>query len=345
MNAKFILHILYHFVLFSRSGEHYIINAPMTRKEVMSLLLRRLNKLDRTRNSIASRLRPMPIIVGSPRSGTTLLRLMLDTHPELAIPPETGFLALGPKFRGRGDKLRERFFHALINHPQPAPVWPDFEISEEAFQTALSAINPFSVSKGYRTFYRLYAARFGKTRWGDKTPLYCLDIDAIRQTLPEARFIHIIRDGRDAALSLRRMWFSPGWEIETQAAYWRRCVLAARRAGTGRADYIEVRYEDLILSARETLNRLCAFIDLDYDEAMLRYYERAPERLKEHKGRFLPDSTVLRSQEQRLSQQKRTTEPPDPACVFAWKSALSSQEQERFRLVAGDLLSELGYEM
>lgn len=270
---------------------------------------------------------------------------MLDSHPELAIPPETGFLSLGPKFRGSGGKLRERFFRAIINFPREAPGWPDFEVPEESFRASLAEINPFTAPEGYRAFYRLYAARFGKPRWGDKTPLYCLDIETIRRVLPESRFIHIIRDGRDAALSLRRMWFSPGWEIETQAAYWKKCVLAAKRAGTGRTDYIEVRYEDLILNTRETLERVCAFVDLDYDDAMLRYYIRTPERLKEHKGRLLPDGTVLRSQEQRLSQQMRTTKPPDPACIFAWKSAMSAEERERFRLVAGDLLRELGYEV
>ena len=173
----------------------------------------------------------MPIIVGSPRSGTTLLRFMLDSHPELTIPPETGFLALAPKLRGRGDKLREKFFHAVINYPQPFSAWPDFEIPEDAFWAALTEIVPFTVPEGFRAFYRLYAARFGKSRWGDKTPLYCMELDTIRRVLPEARFIHIIRDGRDTALSLRRMWFSPGWEIETQAAYWRKNILSARRGG------------------------------------------------------------------------------------------------------------------
>jgi len=287
----------------------------------------------------------MPIIIGSPRSGTTLLRFMLDSHAELAIPPETGFLSLGPKFRGRGDALREKFFHALTNFPREAPAWPDFEIPEESFRSSLAEIEPFTAAEGYRAFYRLYAARCGKSRWGDKTPLYCMELRAIRKILPEARFIHIIRDGRDAALSLRRMWFSPGRDIEKQAAYWRDCVLAARGAGLGRPDYVEVRYEDLILNTRETLNRICAFIELDYDDAMLSYYTRTPERLKEHKGRSLSDGTVLLSQEQRLGQQKRTMEPPDPACVFAWRSAMSADEKERFRLVAGDLLRELGYEV
>jgi hypothetical protein len=257
----------------------------------------------------------MPIIVGSPRSGTTLLRFMLDSHP------------------------------ALINYPKPVPLWPDFEIPEEVFWAALAEITPFTIPEGYRAFYRLYAARFAKSRWGDKTPLYCLDLNTIRQVLPEVRFIHIIRDGRDASLSLRKMWFSPGWEIETQAAYWRKCVLAARRAGLGRPDYIEVRYEDLILNTRETLDLICARIGLSYDDAMLSYYTRTPERLREHKGRSRADGTTLLTHEQRLRQQKRTTEPPDPARVFAWKRTMSTEERRRFQLVAGDLLKDLGYEV
>lgn len=283
----------------------------------------------------------MPIIVGSPRSGTTLLRFMLDSHPELAIPPETGFLTFKPKPWWKGDELREGFFQALVNYPS----WPDFGMPEEAFWEALLEITPFNILDGFRTFYRLYAARFGKPRWGDKTPVYCMDLDAIRQVMPEARFIHIIRDGRDVALSLRGMWFSPGREIETQAAYWCKCVLAAREAGLGASDYLEVRYEDLILSTRATLERICAHIGLSYDEAMLRYYNRTPARLKEHKGRSHPDGTPLISQEQRIRQQERTTRPPDPACVFAWKKLMGAEEEREFRSVAGNLLKELGYEV
>ena len=286
---------------------------------------------------------PMPIVVGSPRSGTTLLRLMLDANSELAIPPETGFLTLAEKLTGKGDKLREKFFKAVVTYSQP-PSWPDFEIPEETFWNALTEITSFNISDGFRTFYRLYASRHGKTRWGDKTPLYCQHLNAIRRVLPEARFIHIIRDGRDAALSLRRMWFSPGWEIETQASYWRDCVLAARRAGVGRDDYLEVRYEELIVNTEETLKRVCTHSGLTYEEAMLSYYKRAPERLKEHKGRLGPDGTPLLTQDQRLQQQQRTTEPPDPTCVFAWKQTMDTDERKRFQSVAGDLLKELGYE-
>ena len=286
---------------------------------------------------------PMPIIVGCPRSGTTLLRFMLDSHPELAIPPETGFLGIGAGLEGRGDVLRKKFFREIVNFPNGISNWPDFELAEEHFWESLTRIEPFSIPEGYRAFYRLYAARFGKPRWGDKTPLHCMDLDTIRNVLPEARFIHIIRDGRDVALSLRKMWFSPGWEIETQAAYWQKCVLAARHAGVGRSDYLEVSYEDLVLRTRPTLERICSFIELDYDDDMLRYYTRAPERLKEHKGRSPPDGASL-SRHHRLSQQRRTMEPPDPACVFTWRNTMSPEEKTRFQSVAGNLLRSLGYE-
>ena len=288
---------------------------------------------------------PMPIVVGSPRSGTTLLRLMLDAHSELSIPPETGFLTLGPNLRGNGEQLRRNFYDAIVNYGHPGPSWNDFEISKEDFWSALSEITPFSVAEGYRAFYRLYATRRGKPRWGDKTPVYCKHLDTIRQLLPEARFIHIIRDGRDAALSLRRMWFSPGWEIETQASYWRECIVSARRAGAGHADYLEIHYEDLVLNTRATLERVCEHINLTYEDALFIYHERAHDRLREHKGRSLPDGTPFLTQEQRFQQQQRATKPLDASCVFAWKQEMNTDERRRFQVVAGDVLAELGYEV
>ena len=286
----------------------------------------------------------MPFVIGAPRSGTTLLRFMLDSHPELAIPPETGFLALAPKLRGRGDRLRERFFRTVTTYPAEAPAWPDFEIDAGAYRRALDETSPFTAREGFRTFYRLYAARFGKRRWGDKTPLYCLAMDAVRGVLPEARFVHIIRDGRDVALSLRPLWFSPAHDIAAQAAYWGRCVRTARRAGLERDDYLEVRYEDLVLRTRETLERVCAHVGLSFHPDMLEYHRRTPQRLHEHKGRWRADGTPVVTQRDRLRQQERTTRPPDPARVGAWRRAMGAAEQELFREVAGDLLSELGYE-
>jgi hypothetical protein len=90
---------------------------------------------------------------------------------------------------------------------------------------------------------------------------------------------------------------------------------------------------------------VCAYVGLSIEPAMLSYYSRTPERLREHKGRSRADGTPLLTQEERFRQQERTTAPPDPGRVFAWKHAMSAGERRTFQLVAGDLLKELGYEV
>src|SRR5690242_20311251 len=123
----------------------------------------------------------MPIIVGAPRSGTTLLRFMIDAHPDVAIPPETGFLR--PLSKMVGQQLDAK---RIIETVTGAPTWPDFHLSKAAFCDRLSAQT--SPTEAARCFYQLYAQKHGKLRWGDKTPLYGPHIAAIGALLPEARF-------------------------------------------------------------------------------------------------------------------------------------------------------------
>jgi hypothetical protein len=286
----------------------------------------------------------MPIIVGAPRSGTTLLRLMLDSHPQLAIPPETGFLPAAAQLSGKGDELRELFYQLVISYPHDAPAWPDHGLDEGDFRRALAQLNPFTVAGGVRTFYRLYAARHNKPRWGDKTPSYAKKLTAIKEFLPEARFILLIRDGRDVALSWRQQWFSPGNDIETLARAWQTWVQTARQQGRGLPHFTEVYFEDLVRQPQTVLRRLCNFLELPFDEAMLSYHMRSPQRLAEHRERRRLDGTLVLSREARLRQQARTMLPPDASRVFAWKQEMSRDEQTRFLAVGGELLRELGYE-
>jgi hypothetical protein len=101
--------------------------------------------------------------VGVARSGTTLLRLMLDAHPQLAIPAETGFLPAVSGLAGGGDALRRAFFDALTT----LPTWEDLALDRDAFREALGRVEPFSVADGLRCFYRAYAAGHGKRRRQD----------------------------------------------------------------------------------------------------------------------------------------------------------------------------------
>lgn len=304
---------------------------------------RSLAKVRLAQERTAAALPPMPVVVGAPRSGTTLLRFMLDAHPLLAIPPETGFLMQVRYIEGENDAARDTLFDLITGFPPAGPTWGDFGLNRDALRSELELVEPFDLAAGIRAFYRLYAAQQGKPRYGDKTPLYCEHIAAIGAILPEARFIHIIRDGRDSALSLRPLWFSPGKDIGTLATQWKQLVLSARAAAG--PNYLEIRYEDLLTATETVLREVCAFIDLPFDAVMLRYYERAPERLKQHRTMHNPAGEVLVTHEQRVKQDKLLMEPPNQERINRWKEEMTSAEQAEFRAEAGGLLQDLGYDL
>jgi hypothetical protein len=304
---------------------------------------RALAKVRLANERAAAALPLMPVIVGAPRSGTTLLRFMLDAHSLMAIPPETGFLMQARHIEGEDDAARDALFDLITGFPPAGPTWNDFGLSRDSLRFELELVEPFDPAAGIRAFYRLYAAQQNKARYGDKTPLYCEHIEPIRRILPEARFIHMIRDGRDSALSLRPLWFAPGKDITTLAKQWQQSVRAAR-ADAGE-DYLEIRYEDLVTDAETVLRKVCAFIDLPFEEAMLHYYERAPGRLKQHATMHDASGGVLVTHEQRVKQDKLLMEPPRKDRISHWKTEMTSEEQGEFRAAAGDLLRELGYEL
>ena len=283
---------------------------------------------------------PMPIIVGVARSGTTLLRLMLDAHREISIPPETGFIPPIARLKSAGAALREEVFRTITR----ATTWEDSTLSTEALWEALSMIEPFSAADAIRAFYRLYATQHGKPRWGDKTPLYCLHLDTIQTFLPEARVLHIIRDGRDVALSVRGLWFTPGHDMESIARDWCVRIETARRLSRHCRYYLEVRYEDLVRNPHQMLLRICEFLALSYDPLMEQYFTQARQRLDEVNTRYKPDGSVLISKEERLFIHRFTSRPPEPERVFRWKSEMTTEERNAFVGVARPLLEALGYE-
>jgi hypothetical protein len=280
----------------------------------------------------------MPVIVGVPRSGTTLLRMMLDSHSEVAIPPETGFLPALADLPPEADCVEAACEIIAGSH-----TWPDFQLDREALRLALEARSPCTPADAAREFYRLYARRFGKPRWGDKTPTYGATIDRIAALLPEARFIHIVRDGRDVMLSVRNLWFRPGDTIEACAEDWVTRLAQTRALGARVHGYLEIAYESLVQFPEETLTTVCRFVDLPYEPGMSSYYLRAAARLDEHQARSAADGTLIVSKAQRLANQRLVMEPPRADRIGRWRSELSAVELERFDAVAGEWLDRLGY--
>jgi hypothetical protein len=282
---------------------------------------------------------PAPFVVGVGRSGTTLLRLMLDAHPQLTIPPETHFVpAVIERCREGGDA--EAVLDAMTSTRQ----WGDHGIDPAEMLARLRSLERLDAGTALRAFYAIHAERQGKPRWGDKTPVYVESMRSIHGALPEASFVHLIRDGRDVALSRARRGFGKNVSAARAGERWRKRILAARRQAQKLPGYLEIRYEDLVSDTEPVLRRVCERCELDFDPAMLTYHEHAAERMAEM-ARDLPgrDGDSVRPAEERMAAHAMTQRPPSESRVGVWRSEMSTEDAAEFERAAGELLAELGY--
>jgi hypothetical protein len=276
-----------------------------------------------------------PFIVGVARSGTTLLRLMLDAHPELAIPPETHFLPQVVRADRKGADA-DGMIGVITGHRR----WPDFGLDEAELR---ERTGDGGASELLRAFYELYAEKEGKPRWGDKSTNYVRKMKQVRETLPEASFVHLIRDGRDVALSQVKVHFGPD-SVPEAATKWRDEIEKARKVGPKLGDYIELRYEDLVEDPEPLLREICDLIALDWDDAMLDYRDRAAARIGEITRDLERPGGQVVSAEARAAHQANVSQPLQANRAGGWRDGMSEADQATFREIAGPLLGELGYE-
>ncbi|GAA4894264.1 sulfotransferase family protein [Streptomonospora salina] len=213
----------------------------------------------------------MIIILGCPRSGTTLLQLMLHAHPRIAIPPETRFMLDVYRRRSEFGDLREsanrRELAEAIVGPRNTR-YRDLKLDRDETVAAIAG-GPPTVGSALGTVFRQYARRFDKPRWGDKRPGYYQAVEELHRMFPSAQFIHLIRDGRDCVGSLKQMpWYK-------QTSYhaistWAEAIdygrAAARRLGPD--TFHELRYEDLIADPERALSAVCGFLGEEFDPVM-----------------------------------------------------------------------------
>ncbi|HEX6970039.1 MAG TPA: sulfotransferase [Micromonosporaceae bacterium] len=270
-------------------------------------------------------------VVGCPRSGTTLLQLMLHAHPRIAIPPETRFLLEVYRDRHRFGDLRRSanrraLAHFIVNRPQTR--FFDLGLDPQTMIQEIVAAPP-TLGSALGSVFRAYADRFGKPRWGDKRPAYLNNLDVIHQLFPDAQIVHIVRDGRDCVASLQEMpWHRQG--IYHSIAAWAQAVDNARiaRRRLPADSFYELRYEDLVADPERELRALCAFLGEAYDEAMTRPAEIAEIAVPEYK-----------------TWHRRTRGPVDGARVGSWKERLSDAEVALCEVLLADRLSAYGYDV
>ncbi|MFI6293268.1 sulfotransferase family protein [Nonomuraea sp. NPDC050790] len=270
-------------------------------------------------------------VIGCPRSGTTMLQLMLHSHPRVAVPPETRFLV--PAY------YRRRVFGDLrvASARQALAQWiatdkntkfRELKIDKDDYVRE-SAEGPGSLGSVIGTAFRMYADRFGKARWGDKRPSYVKQVDLLLRLFPDAQFIHLIRDGRDCVSSLKEM---PWYTLDSFHAVstWAEAIDAGAklRKTMPEDSYYELRYEDLTDDPATEMKKLCHFLEEDFDPAMLSPREAAQVAVPVHK--------VWHSNTHGEVTKSR---------VGSWATRLEDWEISLCEQVLGERLEAMGYEL
>ena len=277
----------------------------------------------------AIRMKRPVFVLGSPRSGTTLLYHMLLSSGGFAvyrseskifdlIAPRCGSLRVAKN----KEKMLDLWFHTRM--------FGVTEVDQGTFRAEVM-LDCNTAGDFLRIFMEDIAHAQKVDRWAECTPEHLLYVPWIKRELPDAQFIHIIRDGRDVALSLQKQgWVQPlPWDRDRSlivaGIFWEWIVGKGREFGRALgADYTEIHYEDLIANPRSTLMRLGQFInhDLDYD----RIQQVAIGSVNE-------PNTSFTSEVQRGGFQP----------VGRWRNSFSSSDLAAFEGAIGPFLKELGY--
>lgn len=273
-------------------------------------------------------------VLGNPRSGTSLLRLMLNAHPDIAVPPECGFaLWLSDRYAGLdlGDPETLSRFAADVAASRKFETW---NLPEARLRGRLADRRFADYPALSREVYAAWAEMQGRAPalLGDKNNWYVAEAERLMEAFPEARIVHLVRDGRDVACSYLDL---AAREIESP--YRPRLPTDLTRIGEEwagnclRLGALEgprmhaLRYEDLLAAPEAELGRLCRFLGVDFDPAMLEFFRRNDEP------------------EDFLQWKAKTLEPLDPANAGRFRERLSAGQIAAFESVAAEALERFGY--
>jgi hypothetical protein len=280
--------------------------------------------------AVESRGRPI-FVLGPPRSGTTLLGLMLHAHPRIAIPPENRFVLPAYFRRERfGDLSRPEGRRLLAEEIVGSRLFGDLGLDPQWVTDRVMATG-WSVGTAVGLVLRAYADRFGKVRWGDKRPVYRKYLWVIERLFPDAQFVSTVRDGRDCVASMAAV---PTWREDTdpnrRIREWMESVqyAEAARERLPQDSFYEVRYETLVTEPEKQLRGLCDFLGEPFDEAMLTPQEVADQ--------VVPDRKVWHA---------KTRQEVSPSSIGSFTERLTEPELRACETIMADRLHDRGYEL
>jgi hypothetical protein len=264
-------------------------------------------------------------IVGMNGSGTSMMLDSLGRHPELyALPDETHMM---PYIIGQADR-----FGDLARDENFLAYW-QFAIDQMPVLVKFNGGVKPGIPENWRSYSRdiagvfdgifsEFAARSGKRRWCEKTPDHVQHIGLLAQVFPHAKFVHLIRDGREVACSIaRRQLRRP----ELVIYRWKKLVAQGQAEGARLGDrYMELNYESLVEDPELEMSRVCSFLSVDFDEQVL--LSRMPESPKK----------------QELAEGELGSIVANP---IKWPRFFDSKTVARLEHVGGATLARLGYEV
>lgn len=271
-------------------------------------------------------------LVGAPRSGTTLLQYMLRSHPRLSAPTGESHFVI-PLLKGRLCKTSfksERDIFNVLNllHKK----WAEFldtdlhgvVFSPDNLASAMYRNGVRDARSLVESLFRMNAEGEAKDIWIDKTPYYVRHICFLADSFPSSKFIHVVRDGRDVALSMMERKWDFGVFNELEAArQWEWYVTEGRRSGMalGSNRYMEIRYEDLISSSEREVRRVCEFLGVEYSDSVINFRKASDPYGKTPllKGAIQPSNTEK------------------------WRKNMTRMQRLVFECQAGDALALFGY--
>ena len=279
--------------------------------------------------------KPPIFILGNRRSGTTLLRLMLTSHPHIAIPPEGGFIIrLGWKYDRIHFTSRNQIDRFLVDLYKSENI-QDWEINKDDLRERLLMRIPCSFPVLIEEIYRAYNnQKFSsvKRRWGDKTTWYLNYLSQIQDYYPEAHYIHIIRDSRAVAASYKGVQHLPDDVLESTLDWlWSTRTISRFGKKIGQQYFYEIRYEDLVTEPERELKRICAFIKEPFEEEMLSYWKQNREMQLEP--------------ERHMDWKKLTLREVTNERIFRWKTILTDPEIRKIESLSSHSLEEHGYQL
>lgn len=284
---------------------------------------------------------PPVFIIGNPRSGTTLLRLMLNNHQNIIVPPECGFAVwFYEKYHLLG--FSESVIHALVKDVSTARKIETWNLDYAKLREYIITSNASSYSQAVSAVYEFYGHSLGKNfhRWGDKNNFYLRHIETLCALYPSAQFIHIIRDGRDVACSYKALRKSkmvskyvPDLPVDIKeiARDWTENVQKIRESfeKLSHVQVFEVRYEDLVSQPTQELQSICNYLGEFYDPAMELYYIK----------------NQIENQEpvEFLQWKAKTLEKPTDSEVGKYLRELTDAEIEEFEHISRHILKLYNY--